>query len=554
MGMLKVLVIDEEKSSVSIFGKALEPRDIAVFVMDTPDKGIEKAIEIEPDLIFINLIFRESNGLKVSKLIHAVEKLRKVPIVMLLAHKSDLDPKYTTTIGVVDVLVSPLTTEDILSKTVALLGLPAVDLAAEKETLDVMPIEDELQVMVVDDAATAFPEWAGGQTPSVMSDMEPVSIHELGFTDEADKLIDQSIISPGDSRKDMFDPDDQPKDDVIHLRRPEGPEVAAGDSAHSDHKFAEEIAMEERNLFDEDADRKKDVINKSFEDELEESEKKEIQRHEPSEGADFYEGEVPEEEKPGTGKKVLMAIGGVVLIVGLGLGAYAVKKTYFTDETVRLSPPALKKEVVTENLPPAGAVNAPEKPETAGVPAPSPDARVLPPAAVIAKNEPSAPAVPAPAAIIAPSPAQKDQEKPKVASAKPAEQKPAATTVVKDAEKSKTEAPAKAAEKKEMKKTANELKNEAGQAKATKEKTSFRFAVQAGYFESEKNSEALVAKLKEKGYESYILKNEVSGKGTAKARTFYRVLIGKFDEGKKAAAVAREIKQKDNLSVVIYRR
>jgi DNA-binding response OmpR family regulator/cell division septation protein DedD len=507
MGTHKVLVIDEEKSSVSVFGKALEPRGIDVFVMDTPDKGIEKAIEIEPDLIFINLIFQESNGLKVSKLIHSVEKLKKVPIVMLLAHKSDLDPKYTTTIGVVGVLIRPFTTEGILAKTLAVLGIPA----AEEEIMDVVPVEDELEAVVVDEAATDFSEWTGGQTPAAASDFG----YEQDFADEADKLVDRSIISPGESKKNMFDLDEnQAKDDVIHLRRPEVPEAAAADRADSDDKFGEEITMEERNLFDEDADRKKDAINKSFEDELEESEKEEMLRPGSSEDADLYEGEVPEEEKPATGNKVLLAVGVAVLIAGLGLGAFVVKKTYFRDKAVRVSPPTQKKEVVTETLPPAGAVTAPEKPAASAVPAP----------------------------VAAPAAAQKEQEKPKAAAAKPAEQKPAATAAVKEAEKPKTEAKpdagAKAAATKETK-------------KAAKEQASSRFALQAGYFESEKNAVSLVEKLKGKGYEAYIVKSEVSGKGPAK--TFHRVLIGKFDTGKKAAAYAREIKQKDDLSVVVHR-
>jgi len=542
MGTHKVLVIDEDKSSVSVFGKALEPRGIDVFVMDTPDKGIEKAIEIEPDLIFVNLIFQESNGLKVSKLIHAVDKLRKVPIIMLLAHKSDLDPKYTTTIGVVDVLIRPFAEEDILSKTHAAIGISAPAVEAEEETRGIMPVEDELQAMVVDDASAAFSGWTGEQTPD--------SVFEQDFVDEADKLIDQSIISPADSKKNMFDlDDDQPKDDVIHLRRAEVPGAAAGDSANSNDKFDEEIVMEDRNLFDEDADRKKDAINKSFEDELEETEKEEIPRREPSEDADLYEEEEPEEEKPGTGKKVMLAVGGLVLIAGLGLGAFVVKKTYFRDETVRVSPPAQKKEVVKENLPPAGTVSAPENP---ALPALSPDAKVLPPASVTAKNEPVAPAVPAPAATPSALPAKKEQEKPKAAAAKPAEQKPA-VPAVKELEKPKAEAGAKTADKKETKKTAKELKKEAKAAKAANGKASSRFAVQAGYFESEKNAEALVEKLKEKGYEAYVLTNEVAAKGTGEAKTFHRVLIGKFDTGKKAAAYARELKQKDNLSVVIYR-
>lgn len=501
MGTHKVLVIDEEKSSAAVFGKALEPRGIDVYVMDTPDKGIEKAIEIEPDLIFVNLIFQESNGLKVSKLIHAVEKLRKIPIIMLLSHKSDLDPKYTTTIGVVDILTRPFAPEVILAKTLAALGLPASAESSRGQTA----------------ASPAASGFDAGLTPGQDAWLD--SEYEQDFADEADKLIDQSIISPRKGSKNLFDDeDDQPKEDVIHLRRAEVPKAAAGDHAPAARiaadKLAKETAMEERNLFDEEADRKKDAIHRSFEDEFEESEKDEMLRHEPSEDADFSQDVFPEEKKSGTGKKVLLAVGGVVLIAGLGLGAYVAKKTFFRGDTVKVVPQAPKKEVVNENLPPAGAVNAPDKPATL------PDVKALPPAAVTAKTEPVAPAVPAPAATPAPA-VRQEQANAKAAPAKPAEQKPVAAPAAKPV------------------------------AGAKKEKAASIFALQAGAFESEKNAAALVEKLKAKGYEAYSVKGEVSGKGKT-ARTIHRVLIGKFDTGKKAAAYARELKQKDNLSVVIY--
>jgi PleD family two-component response regulator len=62
----KILVIHEDEKNVGLFGKAMEPKGFDVYAIGTPDKGIEKAIEIEPDLIFVDLIFQDSNGLKVS--------------------------------------------------------------------------------------------------------------------------------------------------------------------------------------------------------------------------------------------------------------------------------------------------------------------------------------------------------------------------------------------------------------------------------------------------------------------------------------------------------
>lgn len=555
MGRPKVLVIDEDKSSIDLFGKALEPKGIDVFVQETPDKGIEKAIEVEPDLIFVNLIFRESNGLKVSKLIHEIEKLRNVPIVMLLAHKGDLDPKYTSTIGIVDVLVRPFTEQNIALRTLAVLGEQAPVVAPDTVTDTITEsVPKSIAASIPDSVAESVPEWVDEEVTSadIATEEELQSLsgdahsietaaphaedgteYDLDFTDEGDILIDQTITDPGQGTKKMIErDDDKAKEDVIHLRRPNVPapsdkfgdtpsDKSPSDKTPSD-KSDEEIDMEERNLFDEDKDRKEAAIHKSFEEELDESATEASSEHDLSDDREYDEEEAFEEEKPRMGKKILFAIGGVVLIAGLALGAYLVKIAYFDDEKTKVAP-LPQKEVVKETLPPAAEVkesqNPVDKSAASGAPVSSTDEKVLPPAAVTAKKEPATHSVP------------------QVTQAVP----PAPQAAAKQAEKPKAEVPA------------TPLKKDAGQAKASGEKASGKFAVQAGYFGSGNNAEVLVEKLKEKGYEPYIIKNEVSGKGKEASRTFYRVLIGRFDTDKKAAAYVREIKQKDNISVVIHR-
>lgn len=503
--MGKVLVIDEEKSSIALFGKALEPLGLDVFVIGTPDKGIEKAIEIEPDLMFVNLIFRESNGLKVSKLLHAVDKLKKVPIVMLINHRSDLDPKYTSTIGVVDVMTRPFTPGDIVSKTKAVLGAGVP--SGTEEEFSAIPAASGTRDMD-DDMESGAMEF--GDTEEEAKESE--------FILEADRLIDQSIVRPpeGGDRK-VFGPGQkQPGDDVIHLRRTGTSRLPGAGEDRSDQISDEESKMDERNLFDEHDETKED-IKRSFEDEFEDAGQDEPLKHDFSDDQDVYdESAVP--EKSGMVRKVLIAVGGVILIAGLGVGGYLVTQTYFKGDTAKVpAPPA--RQVVKETLPPASQVTPAGTVPAA--PAPTPDAKAVPQAPVAAVKKEALPAAPAvaPAPAAPQAPVKKEQEKP-VAAAKPAEQKPAVKP---------TPAPA--------------VKGQ--------EKPAPKFAVQAGYFGNEKNAGALAERLKGKGYEAYVVKNEASDKGGTK--TFYRVLIGKFDSGKKAAELAREIKQKENLSVVVFR-
>jgi two-component system cell cycle response regulator DivK len=133
-GKKRVLVIDDDENVRSLFVRTLEPKGFDVVTSADPEVGVEGARDTQPDLMFISLLFPHSNGLKVSKAIHADKSLQGVPIVMLITYRGELDPKYTSTIGVVDVLVKPLGAKDILAKTVSLLGGDAVLPEAEEET------------------------------------------------------------------------------------------------------------------------------------------------------------------------------------------------------------------------------------------------------------------------------------------------------------------------------------------------------------------------------------------------------------------------------------
>ncbi|MGE5299693.1 MAG: SPOR domain-containing protein [Acidobacteriota bacterium] len=73
------------------------------------------------------------------------------------------------------------------------------------------------------------------------------------------------------------------------------------------------------------------------------------------------------------------------------------------------------------------------------------------------------------------------------------------------------------------------------------------YSVQAGVFKNEKNAEALMKKLKEKGYEAFTVKSDVKGKGV-----IYRVLVGKFEDKGKSREMAVQISKKENIKTVIF--
>lgn len=137
----KVLVIDDDEASNSLIGRALESCGLEVTAMRDARAGFETARTQLPDLIFISLLLPEINGLKVSKAIHAVETLKGVPIIMILAQTGEIDPRYTAAIGIVDVLVKPFSSGEIVAKVKEVLG-DAVLVPRAEDGTDI-PFDDE---------------------------------------------------------------------------------------------------------------------------------------------------------------------------------------------------------------------------------------------------------------------------------------------------------------------------------------------------------------------------------------------------------------------------
>ncbi len=137
----KILVIDGDAAACDLIGRALTARGMQVSTTGDARTGFDTARTMVPDLIFIDLMLPGVNGLKVSKAIHAVAHLKDVPVIMFVAQDGDLDPKYTATIGVVDVMVKPLTEGDVLAKVRSILGdgtFSSGGEADEEESIEIM--------------------------------------------------------------------------------------------------------------------------------------------------------------------------------------------------------------------------------------------------------------------------------------------------------------------------------------------------------------------------------------------------------------------------------
>ncbi len=81
-GLVRILIIDDDWETTELFKILLEPHQFEVVTSNSGQEGIKLAAEIEPDVIMVDLLMPEMNGLTVCD---EVRKFSNVPILMLTA-------------------------------------------------------------------------------------------------------------------------------------------------------------------------------------------------------------------------------------------------------------------------------------------------------------------------------------------------------------------------------------------------------------------------------------------------------------------------------------
>ncbi|MCD4780674.1 MAG: response regulator [Candidatus Omnitrophica bacterium] len=80
-----ILVIDDDPSMVKVLEKWLPVAGHKVFVAPDGEKGLEVAVEIQPDMIILDLMLPGIGGVNLTKRLKSMERTEKIPIIFITA-------------------------------------------------------------------------------------------------------------------------------------------------------------------------------------------------------------------------------------------------------------------------------------------------------------------------------------------------------------------------------------------------------------------------------------------------------------------------------------
>lgn len=113
--MSKILVVDDEKNIRLVVGKSLEKAGFDVYYAVDGVQAVEKANDINPNLILLDLRLPKMNGFLVLEALKSDTSTEEIPVIILSALSAEDDVQKVISLGAEDFLVKPISQGELLA-------------------------------------------------------------------------------------------------------------------------------------------------------------------------------------------------------------------------------------------------------------------------------------------------------------------------------------------------------------------------------------------------------------------------------------------------------
>lgn len=110
----KVLIVDDEPDTLELIGFNLKNAGYDVVTADNGAEALRKARSTAPDLIILDLMLPEIDGLHVCKLLQADPATSRIPIMMLTAKAAEIDRILGLELGARDYVTKPFSPRELV--------------------------------------------------------------------------------------------------------------------------------------------------------------------------------------------------------------------------------------------------------------------------------------------------------------------------------------------------------------------------------------------------------------------------------------------------------
>lgn len=159
----KILVVDDEPDVTELLAYTLKAKGFIVEAVNNPNASIGLARTFLPDLVILDVMMPELNGIQICRLLRAEPQLKNVPVFFLTAKAEEGDRIQGLESGADDYICKPFSTKELVLRVQSTLRragesapAPKKILQAGEIVLDVERHEVRLHGQPVDLTATEF--------------------------------------------------------------------------------------------------------------------------------------------------------------------------------------------------------------------------------------------------------------------------------------------------------------------------------------------------------------------------------------------------------------
>ena len=112
----KILVVDDEPDIVELLSFNLQAEGYEVIKAASGLEALNQARASLPDLIVLDLMLPELDGLAVCEILHRLPSTASIPVIMLTAWKSEISRVIGLSTGAEDYVTKPFSPRDLVTR------------------------------------------------------------------------------------------------------------------------------------------------------------------------------------------------------------------------------------------------------------------------------------------------------------------------------------------------------------------------------------------------------------------------------------------------------
>jgi len=123
----KILVIDDQPINVQLLKRKLEREGLQVVTAHNGREGLDRIAEGKPDLVLLDVMMPDMDGLEVCQRLQANEDTRAIPIIFITARTAKENKLEGLGVGAVDYITKPIDLDETLARVQTQLRFVAIN-------------------------------------------------------------------------------------------------------------------------------------------------------------------------------------------------------------------------------------------------------------------------------------------------------------------------------------------------------------------------------------------------------------------------------------------